>query len=293
MSERLDLMRPLLDKFNRDFTVFDFGSGVEEFSLGAEIAAEYSNSVVIAAEKDPIRYTPKGRFLWLQREFSAHDLLRLAQCERYDIALAMNILHWRPDDWDVCLAALRRLAASVTVQTPSPADTEACGQKVIPVIDFYVSHIGFPLGCTAQFPQHLSRPMYRLNGTLTFPTLSCKDWRSTDGEIAVEVQEGYSSKCVRFKHKHNRVDPYIPGMTLTTFTSLNGQWPKLPDMEHQIFHMIRPERHGDLRPWNVRIDGRTAYSIDAEPTWTGDDNYGIQECLNHIREHYERARTQD
>jgi hypothetical protein len=290
-------MRPLLDKFKRDFTVFDFGSGVEESSLGAEIAAEYPNSIVIAAEKDPIRYTPKGRFIWLQREFSAHDLLRLAQCERYDVALAMNILHWRPDDWDVCLAALRRLAASVTIQTPPSKDPNACGQEVIPAIESYlywgIIRTGLLLGSTTQFPQHLARPIFRLYGTLTSPTLSCKDWRSTDGEIAVEVQEGYSNKCVRFKHKNNRVEPYIPGMTLTTFTSLNGQWPKLPDMEHQISHMVRPERHGDLRPWNVRIDGRTAYSIDAEPTWTGDDNYGIQECLNHIREHYERARTQD
>jgi len=58
VSERLELMRPLLDKFRRDFTVFDFGSGVEESSLGAEIAAEYSNSVVIAAEKDPTQVHP-------------------------------------------------------------------------------------------------------------------------------------------------------------------------------------------------------------------------------------------
>jgi hypothetical protein len=275
-----------LDRFKRDFTVFDFGSGVEESSVGAEIARKYPNSVVITAEKDPIRYTPVGRLLWLKRDFSAYDLIRLSQCERYDVALALNILHWRSTDWESCLYGLRRLASWTFIQTPPPEDRVACGQAITPQIEAKLKNHGTYLDSTAQFPQHLARPIYLLDALSHTPTLSCKDWRSSDGEISVEVNASYSSKMVCFRHKDCRSEPYIPGMTLTTFTSLNGRWPLLHYLEKQIRCMVRPLRHGDLRPWNVRVDGRTAYAIDAEPFWTGDDEAGIQECLSHVREHY-------
>lgn len=251
MSERLELLRPYLSQFNRRFSVFSLGSGVED-GLEHEIAKEF-DCVVVCAEKDPLRYIPSGRMIVLRKEFSAEDLFRLSECEHFDIALGFNILHWYGDNWLTIRNSLRSLADQVFIQSPYAHDEAACGEHKSEIA--YSFFAWKHLGETVQFDGHLPRPIYTTLGREG--RLTRKSFAAPKKEIDASVDGG----LIALNHK-GEVQSYIPGLTLTTFAELNGVWPPKEMICSALRLMKWDGPHRDIQPWNVRIDGVDAYLID-------------------------------
>src|SRR3990167_5625823 len=130
LKERLDLLRPTLDQYTRRFTVLDLGSGIEpDQNVGQRIAREYQNAIVVAVEKDWTgeKFEPSPRTIVLARKFNVNDILRLSQCEHFDVVLGLNILHWFGEDALPVLVTLMRMGDYIFVQIPKTTDTTACG----------------------------------------------------------------------------------------------------------------------------------------------------------------------
>lgn len=272
MSDRLEILRPILSTFKRRFSVFSLGSGVEK-GLEYEIAQEW-DCVVICAEKDPIRYVPHGRMIVLRREFTAEDLDLLSKCEHFDVVLAFNVLHWMDRSWLRALRALQQLGSTLLVQTPHPADTEACGDWKREINWNLIGSC--EVGSTVQFPGHKSRPIYkqeRLDGILTSKSFGAPE----------EIEATVCAGTIWLHHKHS-IAPYIPGLTLSNFQALGGVWPPKEMIVSALKLMKWDGPHRDIQPWNIRIDGREAYLIDPGGSdWPDSDSSNLERVIAEVK----------
>ncbi len=273
MSQRLDLLRPILSTYQRRFSVFDFGSGIQD-GVGHEIAKEY-DAVVVCAEQDPLRYEPSGRMMVLRKAFTVEDLEALAKCEHFDVVLALNILHWCDDKWLRTLRALRSMSKWMIVQTPYENDIGACGQGwVQEIIEACREPEVEQLGETVQFPEHLARPIYLfLNDMPHF--LTAKSFGDTSECIRASVTSDPFAKFIHLHHKKERW-LYCHGLTLQSFLDLNGAWPTKKVLIEKLKALLPAQRHGDIQPWNIRMAGDELTLIDpGGADWSGTDEENL------------------
>ena len=276
MSERLEILRPILSQFKRRFSVFSLGSGIES-GIEQEIANEF-DCTVICAEKDPLRYTPQGRMIVLQREFSAEDLDTLSKCEHFDVVLAMNVLHWTNGEWSDYLMFLRRMSSYVVVQTPMSNDTQACGE-FNKEIQSYCSYRMKILGESVQFDGHMPRPIYWMRGI--HGTMTAKTFGSPDGEIEAQVTE---DGFIDLRHK-KEFQRFIPGLTLTNYKLLNGVYPPREAIVSALREMKWDGKHRDIQPWNIRFTGQECYLIDPGGSdWPDSDEENLEAVIQWVNQ---------
>src|SRR5688572_19098042 len=133
MSDRLNLLKPLLDQYKRRFHVLDIGGGVEPSqNIGQEIAREY-DAVATVFEKDwRDGKTDGGSFkssphtMILRHHITPAEIDVLRTCEHFDVVLLLNVLHWYEAEWQFVLERVVRMADWVVVQVPSRGDGNGC-----------------------------------------------------------------------------------------------------------------------------------------------------------------------
>jgi hypothetical protein len=288
VSERLDLLRPALDRFKRPFTVFDFGAGIHA-CVGLEIATAYENAIVVLAEKDARNvYAP--RTMHLRKELTCEDLEGLSRSEDFDVALALNILHWLKDNWVRALGALFDYG-SLFVQIPGPDDLKTCNVEYAQEIYYWCSKTSRCLGDTAQFEGHLKRPLYEISkqepGSQYSVMLNAKSAKAKPHEVRCVVTTGHDHKDIALLHKRGPVwntQPFVHGLTLQNFCELGGVYPTRDTVLKLLRDMPVPNPpHRDIQPWNIRFNGTAMHLIDpGEPDWVNSDAANMRHVVEWV-----------
>jgi len=134
MSERMELLRkPLLDQYKRVFHVLDIGGGVESGqNVGQEVAHTYGGAVVTVFEQDwtKDKFVSSPRTMVCKTALSVVDMMRLSECQHFDVVLALNVVHWYGSQWEAALRTLVGMADWVVVQVP--AKGEGDGRADVP-----------------------------------------------------------------------------------------------------------------------------------------------------------------
>lgn len=276
-AARFDLIAPLLRRYKRRFTLLDLGAGINPY-MAQRISREF-DCVLVAIEQGEIAPEELAKFgpraLWLRKKMSAEDLERLACCEHFDVALALNILHHH-QDWFQFATQLNRLCDFAICQTPYPNDSGTCGQDIAPEIYEFLSSRGRLLGESVQFDRHLPRPLYLLLSTAS-GRLSMTNWDSPVGCISARIHSRFDDKQLELPHKSlTRFRRFIHGLNLWNFAQLNGQWPR----KERVLQLIRDfplpaEHHGDIVPHNFIFDGTELHLIDGHEGWEFDDKENL------------------
>jgi len=272
---RYQLIAPLLRRYKRRFTVLDLGAGINPY-MAQRISREF-DAVVVALEQDEIAPEELAKFgpraLWLRKKMSFEDMLRLVRCERFDVVLALNILHHFGEEWDLIAGTLQLLGHEVIVQTPDASDEGTCGRDITPAIQKWLD--GERIGDSIQFPSHNPRPIYRLDGSV-LSTITMSSWTSPVNCIEADIWATHSSCEIRLRHKGIGYRPYIHGLNLWNFAQLNGQWPRKEQVLKLIHEFpLRQERHGDITPHNFLFDGAELHLIDGYEGWEFDDKENL------------------
>ena len=274
-AARFDLIAPLLRRYKRRFTVLDLGAGINPY-MAQRISREF-DAVVVAIEKDEIAPEELAKFgpraLWLRYHITAFGLERLAECEHFDVVLALNIFH-HFEDLNGASNAISRMCDLVILQTPKRNDAQSCGQERIPEICDYLDNYT-PIGESVQFEGHMPRPIYSLepvrNGVLTRSS-----WTSPPLCIRAIIESNEEEKTIELSHKPSPPRPYIHGLNLWNFAQLNGQWPRKEQVLKLIHEFpLRQERHGDITPHNFLFDGAELHLIDGYEGWEFDDKENL------------------
>lgn len=121
-SDRYEVVRTFCESFQGKFTVCDIGANMCYFGL--RLTDDFPGCSVMAFEFDHFEMRSKhvknsdktGRLLLLNRKLKASDLLSLASIHRFDLVLAMSVLHHLPGDHAEWMQSLRALGRNVIAE---------------------------------------------------------------------------------------------------------------------------------------------------------------------------------
>ena len=297
MSERLELLRPVLSRYQRRFTVLDLGAGINHPTLGYEIAEEF-DAVVVEVEKDwkPVETIGK-RAMVLKHKFTVPDLMKLSECEHFDVVIAFNFIHWLGVEWQVAADAVLGMGDYVFVQPPTNKDMESSLYKQawpeswrdVPHMNGYFREHAEWLGSTSQFPGHPPRPIYmRGNGV---KRLTRTNWDAPLADADIVVYSTHKLIQGSFQHKIPREHrEWAPGINLWNFCRLGGIVPCFDEIQEMLRRLSLPDKkHGDIQPWNMILDGECLRLIDGGDTWGGDDPEGLANTIRKVEECFKQS----
>jgi len=287
MSERLELLRPILSQYRRRFTVLDLGSGIEpNQNVGQEIAREY-DAVVVAVEKDWQRekFLESKHTIVLKREMNWEDLSGLSMCEHFDIVLAFNILHWAPaDEWFDFYTNAVDMAERAFIQIPATVSSELPGREFLPDLVQVIKneHGSRYLGSTTQFPGHEPRPLWHIAHGPLYRQLS----RTHLGAPPMSSDAHIRADFIRIiVHHKNNWRAWVPGFNLANLMKLGMVWPPREKMVELLReYKLPPTNHGDVVLHNFVFDGEQLYLVDGFEGWEFDDREGLDKVISEVQE---------
>lgn len=286
-ASRYDVIRKVMAKYKRPFSVFDFGANMGYFTF--RIAEDFPHATVFAVDKHKelgILAEANGlpNVVTVSAKWTAKELQAFAECEAVDVVLALNVLH-HMGDWPQAFKACRELGQILLMETPGPGDSGATGAD---------RHDGLreaiePLGCEmARFPAHTTGGAERIlyvstnwgGKVLKRQTLDAKKRCAPlmpDTRVYLDFENAEFSR-------DGKVRAFVPGFNLWNAVTLQAAWPK--DMKDRITAEAgRMERagvwHDDLRPWNFVLSGDRAEAIDiGNKKWRKEpEPDGLAKCL--------------
>ena len=131
---RFQIINNFLKKYNRPFTMIDLGASQGYYTFKS--AAIYPQSVFVMLEGDNPSYplvgtqlfdlckcnTTAKNIIYLNKPIIISDIEKLTEHEYFDIVLALNIIHWFENSWQILTDLLLSLGANIIIETP-PTET--------------------------------------------------------------------------------------------------------------------------------------------------------------------------
>lgn len=268
---RYELINRVLEEYHRPLTILDIGASCGYFSFRA--AHEHGATAILVETGEMLpalaadnAAAGNDRLIVLKRKLSIEDLEALAASEAFDVVLALNVLHWFGASWRPAVDAILELGDNVIIETPPANDVNALGQGVVPQIHRYLEELSGHelLGTT---PSHttagVERPIYlyrRPKRQLRRAYIGAPPATTIRGHA---IQSTPGARSVIFSGAGG---PRLwhPGINLVTYLELGGAWPLREYIAAHFGAAVAEleEVHGDLRPHNVIINGRSAKLID-------------------------------
>lgn len=262
---RYEALRPLLSLYTRPFTVLDLGASLGYFAF--RIAEEFPNATIVALDFDPRLYyqclANEKPIIHLQTRVDENHLWQLANCEHFDVVLALNVVH-HFERYQSVMRSLFRMGDHLIIETPHPEEVRAANSEN--AFDIYFELFGLEgKVLLTETPSHLApvdRPMWLFETpgkTLRQCYFNCPTGLELGG---VSIDSDFFKKYINL-HRKGEYREWVPGINLQTFLSLNGVYPLREDVAKMIEAYPRPsEAHGDVQPWNFIINNSGVHLID-------------------------------
>jgi len=282
-KERMALLRPWLSRFKRRFSVLDLGCG--DGQVSSAIAEEFDVTVVTIDPELDSGYENTPRTICLKKKFNAHLLAGLADCEHFDVVLALNFLHHFDQEWEAAAEAVLRMGWHVFVQLPKVGQERVAGETFIQPLTAKIQGHGAVLLGEAphvSWERHLPRPLWlvRNENLKLLPRFSMHGLNGrpqNSMEKTMKVLATYDNiECYRLD-KGNTWRSWIVGMNLFNVAVQNCTHPTKQRIAEQVRAYPLPAvPHGDVIPWNFIYDGDALYLIDPASPIRREDQFGLK-----------------
>jgi len=265
-EKRYQVIKKVLDKFERSFTVLDMGANLGYFSF--RIAEDYPMSSVVMIES-PNFYGKQlqnlavrndlNNIILLQTHMDLYKIKVLSEIEHFDVVLAMSVVHHIDGDPNDVVNEMSALGDRLIIELPNT--TNACNPHKVVKINpdlFYgkVEQIG-------EGDSHVTkggkRPIYMIT---TIKNGMKKRYYNCPPHLRSKVGIESSWKHKHYHHQDGRKRVWIKGINLYTFMVFNGTFPYVANIE-KLLRDLKYEHATDIRPWNFIIAGRGLAMIDA------------------------------
>lgn len=285
-AERYEAIAPICWAYKRAFTVWDLGASLGYFGhrlaydTGAfSVMVDSRPALVDVCEVNAFRTT-----MALTRRLTVEDLRELAASECPDVVLALNVLH-HFEDWRGALEAVLALGEEVLIETPGRGDTGSANyaesQKLLDAIEALSPEL------IAEHPSHVTagvkRPMYRL---VTRKPCVTRGY-AYGGRVRPRgphpvrphvIASTHDEKTIHYLTGESR--SWAPGMNLWNWLQLGGSYPSRSSVQAAVQKAASEvQSHGDLRPWNFILRGRSVEVIDGGHRQSVDDATGVRDTV--------------
>ena len=286
---RYDLVRKGVAGYSRAFSVLDIGANLGYF--GIRLAEEYACVSVMVERRpdlaDVARQNTLRGTVAIQRRLSVRDLQEIAKSEHFDVVLALNVVHHFKADWREAFDAILSIGDRVIIETPSLADTGACGQGSVPgILEAIARERPEVLG---ESPCHTTpgakRTMFRIDLPPKDRLVAgyCYGERLRAPKIRSHVIHS-TPDSKTFTDSIDGKRDWIHGMNLWNFVQLGGTYPGPDQVEAAVIRAARAKPdHGDVRPWNFII-GDGVHLIDEGHRQKHSGAVALRETLEWLRD---------
>ena len=301
-SERYDTLKKVFSEYRRPFSILDIGANFGYFSVrAAEDFGATSVMVQPTPQSEVLKQTclenPNLNLTVLSKQTSGKDLLDISKCERFDIVLALNVLHHIEGSWQVAAEAIMDMGDTIIFENPPENDTGTCGKALIkPLWDFFKNlpheHLGY-------FSRHTDpnakSEMIKLQGTKKQIKKSYINYDSGKPP-AVNFESNFSQRKVTktLPNGETQIYDWVNGINLQTFIEMGGYYPTKEQLIQQVSsrdikgNYEWNDSHGDIKPWNLIVNGSDLHLIDmnGKNHWSSSDLRtdadGLTEILNEL-----------
>jgi hypothetical protein len=283
-SDRYEGLKFLFNKYNRPFSILDIGANFGYFSIRA---AEEYNAISTMIQPAPqstkilldlCEENSHLNLITLNKRINGQELKELSKCERFDVVLALNVVHHIKEKNIIdIINSIRKLGTYIIFENPSDQDKGTCGKGTVKQINQYIEK--FPHTILGEFSRHTDpnskSKLILINGTnerisKAYFGSEAKLKSTIDIIISFDERKVMKSPSIRNYKNSKRYGIYdwIQGINLQTFIKLNGIYPK----KLKLIKMVKEKNilgnykwddtHGDINPWNLILDGKNLHLID-------------------------------
>lgn len=257
-ESRYEIIAGVARLFNRPFTVLDIGANLGYFSLRL---AEDFDCTVLALEgrysswlSEVLNKNGNERVISVSRTATLDDLRTLADVEHFDLTLALSVTHHVGASYPDVLRQVRRMGMTTILELPT--ERNACGQ--VSVQQTFIPEDGEVMGYGKSHLGGKERPLVLVEDSKT--RLERSYWNTPMNDCDVEVQADYARKV---KLQRGVESDWHRGINLQTWLSMGPSWPSKAAVLKKVEAARPTDKHGDLRPHNVVLQGDGAVFVDA------------------------------
>jgi hypothetical protein len=288
-KDRYDVIRVLLSPYTRQITVWDLGASLGYFGLRLASDLE-AVSVMVDARPDLVNVVRENALpttIAMTHRLSVGDLDALAASEAPDVVLALNVLH-HFDDWRGALDAVLALGDRIIIETPGRGDVNSANYAESMRLLDALEAMGAPTA--AHFPSHVTagvkRPMFLIDRVKDrvssgYAYVERVRTRGKHPVRAHRIHSDFETKWITYDDGESRA--WEPGMNLWNWAQMGGVYPSRASVQDAVRAACEGmPPHGDLKPWNVILQGQMVRVIDAGHRQSVDDAAGLANTLEWI-----------
>lgn len=263
-ESRYEAIKQVCSQFTRPFSVLDIGANAGYFSF--RLATDFPNATVIMIEGnddeahllDLCCQNNLPNIIYLNKRLSLSELQDLADCEFFDVVLALSVIHHFDKFLNEALDVFTQLGDHLVLEIPL-AGEHAYNQSLINLEQINVEKYNPTLLMeTKSCVGDVNRPTYliehkkqRLNKS--YLTGGRK------GSFS-EIIADYNSISIFFPRK-KQVLSFTPGINFFTFVAFNGVYPTKSTVTSML-HNVDVTAHEDVRPYNLVVTSNKIVAID-------------------------------
>jgi len=276
-NERFAIVDSELQKYKRAFTMLDIGASQGYFSFRCAEKYPQSTFVMLEGSNPYYRLISKQlasictlnnhltNVIWLDRSIIEGDLIRLSQCEHFDVVLAFNILHWFKDSWQNLFDAIHQMSHVAIFEVPpvesnNDPDQRALRGSLHSFLSSKASRIkkGVPRHTNPQ----LTTTFYIIENNKPFLIKRSSFHHSQfhDRELIIyfDYIQKYLQKTPIASQFPSTTTEWFPGINLMTYLHLNG---KHPSRKTLCQYIPVDKSHRDWMANNMVVQGNTLLLI--------------------------------
>ncbi len=248
---RYDLVIPLLNNYQRPFTVLDIGA-VDYGSCSCAIAHKYEAVCVMVSIDDLVPVCKAQHnldsLIALHTFLAPKQLRHLGECEHFDVVLAFDFFKNYGSCWQDAIDAFVTMGDHVIIEIP-------CNNISMKT---YVEKKG---GCflgTVCNEQSFFAELYEI--TLSNQSLKRTTWfRPACDDEHYYIESSFERKQL-IKHFYEYTE-WVPGINLCTFKMCHGSYPTTAMLKEQL-KKLDDKQHTDWFMNNIIVQGNKLALID-------------------------------
>jgi hypothetical protein len=290
-SAQLKEIKKLLDQYKRPITVLELDAHSGDYSLN--IAQNFKAFCVMSDEdtNDKLLEACASKkyansLMILKKKLTIEELSRLAECEHFDVVLMMHGAEHYSENWESVLNTVLDLGDHTFIQVATPSKLKGSNDLQRKIYQHLKSKNGTLTEIASNSISKQKMALFHFSKPKTFLKRKYWTFKRKANQDDFVIESNFEQK-VFHKKKGNKKLPWLPGINLLTFKTLNGSFPTKEKIRDKLAE-FKGIKHTDLHIWNVLIQGDTLIPID------GDDkalHYNPKFTLQYIIAQFKRMLT--